>query len=88
MEDANSDGGDKENQSNSGRKYFRLLKSLDLSGDGAAKVKDVLEKIFNKLAMRVLVETNPAESSDVESWIEELKEVDFLHFVQEDVPIA
>ena len=70
---------------NNGRKYFRVLRSLDVSSDEHAKtVQGILENVFHNLAMKCVVENNPPEDSDVESWINSLKQLDCLHFVEDE----
>ena len=76
-EDEATDGAGKENQS--GRKYFRILKSLDVSAE-PERVKSLLENVFNNLAMRVLIESPAAPESHVESWIASLEQIPCLHF--------
>ena len=70
---------------NNGRKYFRVLRSLDVSSAEQAKtLQGVLENVFHGLAMKAVVESPPEEDSDVESWINTLKQIDCLHFVGDD----
>ena len=74
---------------NSGRKYFRVLRSLHVSAEEQAKtVQGILENVFHNLAMGCVVETTPEEDSDVESWINSLKELECLHFVDDEVGAA
>lgn len=74
---------------NNGRKYFRVLRSLDVSsGEQAKTVQGVLENVFHGLAMKAVVETPPEEDSDVESWIAGLKQIDCLHFVEDEAEAA
>ena len=76
-------------QSNNGRKYFRVLRSLDVSSAEQAKtLQGVLENVFHGLAMKAVVETPPEEDSDVESWINSLKQIDCLHFVEDEAEAA
>ena len=70
-------------QSN-GRKYFRVLRSLDISSEEHAKtVQGVLENVFHNLAMKAVVESAPPQDSEVESWIASLKKIDCLHFADD-----
>ena len=74
---------------NSGRKYFRVLRSLDVSVEEQAKtLQGVLENVFHGLAMKAIVETPPEVDSDVESWIAGLKQIDSLHFVEDEAEAA
>ena len=74
---------------NNGRKYFRVLRNLDVSsGEQAKTVQGVLENVFHGVAMKAVVETPPEEDSDVESWINSLKQLDCLHFVDDEVGAA
>ena len=72
----NDEGNDgQQNGNNGSRKYFRVLRSVDISSPEHSKtVKNVVEHVFNSLATRVVVESKPAEGSDLESYIEELKD--------------
>ena len=75
--DEGNDGQQNGQQSgnNGSRKYFRVLRSVDISSPEHSKtVKNVVEQVFNSLATRVVVESKPAEGSDLESYIEELKD--------------
>ena len=38
--------------------------------------------------MKCVVETAPEEDSDVESWINTLKQIDSLHFVEDEAEAA
>ena len=74
---------------NSGRKYFRVLRSLDVSVEDQAKtVQGVIENVFHNLAMKCVVGTSPEEDSDVESWINSLKHIDCLHVVDDEAGVA
>ena len=74
---------------NGGRKYFRVMRSLDVSSEEQAKsLQGVLENVFHGLAMKAVVETPPEEDSDVESWINSLKQIDCLHFVDDEAGAA
>ena len=87
LEDEGADDQHKpQNQNgNQNRKYFRVLRSLDVSADEHAKtVHGVLENVFHNLAMKCVVETIPPVDSDVESWINSLKQLDCLHFVEDE----
>ena len=72
-------------QSSNGRKYFRVLRSLDISSEEHAKtVQGVLENVFHNLAMKAVVESaSPQQDSEVESWIASLKKIDCLHFADD-----
>ena len=60
---------------NGSRKYFRVLRPVDISSAEHSKTaQNVVEQVFNSLATRVIVESKPAEGSDLESYIEELKD--------------
>ena len=74
---------------NNGRKYVRVLRSLDVSsGEQAKTLQGVIENVFHNLAMKCVVETAPEEDSDVESWINSLKQIDCLHFVEDEAEAA
>ena len=64
---------------------FRVLRSLDISSEEHAKtVQGVLENVFHNLAMKCVVETSPEKDNDVESWINSLKQIDCLQFVDDE----
>ena len=71
------DGGEGENSAK--RKYFRLLKSFDVTAD-QNKVQNILNQVFQNLAMKVVVESTPIEDSDVAELIVELRKIPNLHF--------
>ena len=72
------DGGDDKDDSNK-RKYFRILKGFDVTSE-EGKVENILKEVFNNLAMKVVVEKQPVEGSDVAAWIERLHKLPNLHF--------
>ena len=61
------------------RKYYRCLKSIDTTSD-PDKVQDIIQNTLKNLAMKVVVETNPVEDSDMEEWIDSLRAIECLHF--------
>ena len=71
------EGGEGENSGK--RKYFRILKSIDATEE-TKKIQNVLKEVFQNLAMKVIVESEPVEDSDVAELIEELRKVPSLHF--------
>ncbi len=64
------------------RKYYRVLKGLVVSNtEEKARVMDMLgDAVFKHLAMRVVVDNEPEEGSDVAQFISELRGVLSLHF--------
>ena len=44
------------------------------------KVENILKEVFSNLAMKVVVESDPVEDSDVAAWIDELRKLPNLHF--------
>jgi hypothetical protein len=64
---------------NGTRKYFRFLRSYDVTSE-ERKVENTLKEVFNNLAMLVIVQEKPIEDSDVAAWIESLRKVPNLHF--------
>ena len=65
---------------NSGkRKYFRILKSINVAED-TKRIQNVLKEVFQNLAMKVIVESEPVYDSEVAVLIEELRKVPSLHF--------
>ena len=65
---------------NSGkRKYFRILKSIDATEE-IKRIQNVLKEVFQNLAMKVIVESEPLYDSEVAVLIEELRNVPNLHF--------
>ena len=84
MDEAGVKGGyvdeeDGEGENSAKRKYFRALKSIDVTAD-VKKVQNILQEVFQNLAMKVLVESEPIEDSDVAELIQELRKVSNLHF--------
>ena len=65
------------------------MRSLDVSSEEQAKsLQSVLDNVFHGLSMKAVVETPPEEDSDVESWINSLKQIDCLHFVDDEAGAA
>ena len=60
------------------RKYFRILKSFDVTEE--KKVENILKEVFSNLAMKVVVESDPVEDSNVAAWIDELRKLPNLLF--------
>ena len=73
------DGGNENAENNNKRKYFRILKGFDVTSE-EGKVENILKEVFNNLAMKVVVEKQPVEDSDVAAWIETLRKLPNLHF--------
>ena len=74
VEDEDGDG-----QGKSAGKYYRVLKSLDLTED-YKRVQNIIKQVFQNLAMKVVVEATPVEDSDVAEFIEDLRKLSNLHF--------
>ena len=72
------DGGDDNGETNK-RKYFRILKGFDVTSE-QGKLENILKEVFNNLAMKVVVEKQPVEDSDVAAWIETIRKLPNLHF--------
>ena len=70
---------DGEAQGKSAGKYFRILKSLDVTED-EKRVQNIIKHVFQNLAMKVVVEAEPVEDSNVADFIEELRKLPNLHF--------
>ena len=66
-----------------GRKYVRVLRSLDVSNEGGRqRILDMCgESVFMNLAMRVLVNPPHEDCSHVAAFVERLRAVPSLHFV-------
>ena len=61
------------------RTYFRILKSIDVTEE-TKKIQNVLAEVFQNLAQKVILESEPVDGSDVAALIEELRKVPNLHF--------
>ncbi len=61
------------------RKYYRIMKGLDVTAEDK-KVQNILKEVFNDLAMKVIIEAEPAEDSDLANWIDGLRALPNLHF--------
>ena len=76
-----------ENDAEEDRKYFRILKSVDVSDK--TQQDRVLEmfgdRVFKHLAIRVVLDTKPDENSDVETCVERLRDIPSLHFSTDKV---
>ena len=69
--------GDGENSGK--RKYFRILKSIDATEE-TKRIQNVLKEVFQNLAMKVIVETEPVYDSEAAVLFEELRKFPNLHF--------
>ena len=74
VEDEDVDG-----QGKSAGKYYRILKSLDVAED-EKRVQNIIKQVFRNLSMKVVVEADPVEDSNVAEFIEELRKLPNLHF--------
>ena len=70
---------DEDRHGKSAGKYYRILKSLDIIED-EKRLHNILEEVFQNLAMKVIVEAKPVTDSSVEKFIEELRKYPNLHF--------
>ena len=70
---------DGEGQGKSAGKWYRILKSLDVTEE-EKRVQNILKQVFQNLAMKVIVEAEPVEDSNVAEFIEELRKLPNLHF--------
>ena len=66
---------------NNEKTYFRVMKSVDAVRD-RAKIFDLLDGCFKKLAVRVVVDKEPAASSACGALFAELRELPRLHFAK------
>ena len=70
---------DGEEQGKSAGKYYRILKSLDVAEE-ETRVQNILKQVFHNLAMKVVVEAEPVQDSNVAEFIEALRQLPNLHF--------
>ena len=70
---------DGEGQGKAAGTYYRILKSLDVAEE-EQRVQNILKQVFQNLAMKVVVEAEPVEDSNVAEFIEELRKLPNLHF--------
>ena len=73
------DGGEGGGDTSAKRMYFRALKSIDVTSN-ENKIQNILKEVFQNLAMKVVVESEPVGGSDVAELIEELRKIPNLHF--------
>ena len=63
-----------------GGQYYRFVKNVDVSSlEGRQQILALID-IFNKQAIRVVVDPEPEEDSDVAKFVEDLREQSCLHF--------
>ena len=63
------------------RKYYRLLKSIDVSDEEqAAQVTNIIKEVFSNMAMKCLLDSEPEPDSDVKGFIDKLRKMPNLHF--------
>ena len=82
LDDAGVQGAYQDDEDTGTRRYYRCLREIDI-GQEINKVKSIIKDVFNNLAMKVVVESDSVKGSQVESWIESLKELQCLHFANE-----
>ena len=70
---------DGEGQGKSAGKWYRILKSLDVTEE-EKRAQNILKQVCQILAMKVVVEAQPVEDSNVAEFIEELRKLPNLHF--------
>ena len=59
---------------------MRVLFARAVESLRTACAQDVLEKAFNSIAMKAVIDPLAAEDSEMANWIEQLKELPMLHF--------
>ena len=76
------EGGDKEK-----RKYYRVWKNIDVGDEEQTEkfIKMLGDDAFQKLCMRVTLDTQPVPETAVHTFIEKLKDQPFLFFVSSNV---
>ena len=79
LDDAGVPGAYRDDDDDGTRKYFRCLKSIDITSD-PDKVQDVIKDTSKNLAMKVVVESGSVENSDAKEWIDGLRAIECLHF--------
>ena len=63
------------------RKYYRLLKSIDVSDEEqTAQVTNIIKEVFNNMAMKCVLDSEPEADSDVKEFIDKLRKIPNLHF--------
>ena len=63
------------------RKYYRLLKSIDVSDEEqAAQETNIIKEAFNNMAMKCVLDSEPEPDSDVKRFIGKLRKMPNLHF--------
>ena len=60
--------------------YYRFLKNVDISDDAGKQQIMSLVDIFNKQAMRVVIDPSPEEETPVAEFFDELRKLSCLHF--------
>ena len=65
------------------RKYFRVLKNVDVSSEEQTKrVQDMIDdSVFKGLAMRATVDREPEADTRVSDFLAQLRECSSLHFI-------
>ena len=79
LDEAGVRGAYRDDENDGTRKYYRCLKDVDITVE-PNKVEDVIKDAFKNLAMKVVVGPEPEQDSDVDSWIDGLRELHCLHF--------
>ena len=79
LDEAGVRGAYRDDENDGTRKYYRCLKDVDITLE-PNKVEDVVKDAFKNLAMKVVVGPEPEQDSDVDNWIDGLRELHCLHF--------
>ena len=67
--------------SDEGAAYYRFLKNVDVADSAGQQQIMALVDIFNRQALRVVVDPSPEEGSAVADFFDELRKQPCLHFV-------
>ena len=64
-----------------GRKYFRVMKSVDVTTEEREKISSLVNGVFQNLMVRCVVDSPAEEASHVSELIDELKKNNRIVFV-------
>ena len=74
-------GGYADGDGGGARRYYRVWKGIDVTGEDAKRFMEMLRTVFRNAALRITLDVAPADNTDVAAFIDELRATPSLFFV-------
>lgn len=71
---------DAANSPDAKKKYFRVLKDMNLNDDAEERITTMLDTAFKRAVMQVTIDQQPVAGSKVESFLAKLRRIHHLFF--------